>query len=50
MQITVKMPDIYFTSYSQYDLSQQMKLYTAMMMFHTGQVSAGAACEIAGID
>ena len=50
MQVTIKMPDIYFTSYSQFDVSKQIKLYTAMMMFYTGQVSAGAACEIAELN
>ncbi|NOX86089.1 MAG: UPF0175 family protein [Chlorobi bacterium] len=25
-------------------------MYIALMMFQSGQVSAGAACEIAGID
>jgi len=50
MQVTVKMPDIYFTSYSQFDVSKQIKLYTAMMMFYNGQVSAGAACEIAELN
>ena len=50
MEITVKMPDIYFTSFSQSDLSRQVKLYTALMMYHNGTVSAGAACEIAEID
>ncbi len=50
MQVTVIVPDIYFTSYSQFDVSKQIKLYTAMMMFYNGQVSASAACEIAELD
>jgi predicted HTH domain antitoxin len=50
MQVTLKIPDIYFTSFSQEDIGQQIKLYTALMMFYNGKVSAGAACEIAEID
>ncbi len=50
MQVKFKIPDIYFASYSQSDVSKKIKLYTALMMFYNGEVSAGAACEIADID
>jgi predicted HTH domain antitoxin len=50
MLITVKMSDIHFASLSQSELSQQVKLYTALMMYYNGTISAGAACEIADID
>lgn len=50
MQVTFKIPEIYFASYSQSDVSKKIKLYTALMMFYNGEVSAGAACEIAEVD
>ncbi len=50
MQITVNVPDSYFLNYSQHEIARSLKLYTALMMFQTGQISAGAACEFADID
>ncbi|HEX2209381.1 MAG TPA: UPF0175 family protein [Longimicrobium sp.] len=32
------------------EFGQRMKLSTALLMFQAGEVSAGAACELAGID
>lgn len=31
-------------------IEKQMKLYTALMMYNSKQISIGAACEIAEID
>ncbi len=31
-------------------LVQQLKLYAALFLFQTGQLSRGAACELAGTD
>jgi len=50
MQLTIQIPDIYFVNYQKQKIEKQVKLYTALMMFRSGQVSAGAACEIAEID
>jgi predicted HTH domain antitoxin len=50
MHLTLQIPDIYFVSYQKEDIAKQIKLYTALMMFRSEQVSAGSACEIAGID
>lgn len=50
MQLTIQMPDMYFVNYEKQNIAKQIKLYTALMMFSSGQVSAGAACEIAEID
>ena len=50
MQLTIQIPDMYFVNYNKQNVAKQIKLYTALMMFRSGQVSAGAACEIAEID
>ena len=50
MQLTLQIPDMYFVNFKQQNIEKQIKLYTALMMFRSDQVSAGAACEIAGID
>ncbi len=50
MQITLSLPDIYFLENSESEVQQRIKLYIALMMYQSGQASAGAACEIADID
>ncbi|RLD77222.1 MAG: UPF0175 family protein [Bacteroidetes bacterium] len=50
MQLTLQIPDMYFVNYQKQNIAKQMKLYTALMMYRSGKVSAGAACEIAEID
>ena len=50
MQLTLQMPDIYFVDYPKENLAKRIKLFTALMMYRSEQVSAGAACEIAEID
>lgn len=50
MQLTLQIPDMYFVNFKQQNVEKQIKLYTALMMFRSEQVSAGAACEIAEID
>jgi predicted HTH domain antitoxin len=32
------------------DVSQRLKLYAALLMFQAGELSARAACELAGVD
>jgi len=50
MQLTLQIPDIYFVNYQKQNIAKQIKLYTALMMYRSEQISAGAACEIAEID
>jgi len=50
MQFTIQIPDIYFVNERKQNIEKQIKLYVALMMFQSGQISAGAACEIAEID
>jgi predicted HTH domain antitoxin len=50
MQISLELPDLYFFNKSKAQVSQEVRLALALWMFQTGEVSAGGACEIAGID
>ena len=50
MEITLDVPNRYFLNIDSAEMAQKLKLSTALLMFQTGQLSAGAACEFAGID
>jgi predicted HTH domain antitoxin len=50
MQLTLEIPDQYLQGQNQTQTAQQVKLYTALLMFQSGQLSRGAACEFAEID
>jgi predicted HTH domain antitoxin len=50
MQITLDIPDGHLKSQTASQLGQQLKLYAALFLFQTGQLSRGAACEFAGTD
>lgn len=50
MQLTLDIPEQYFDSQNQLQIAQQIKLYTALLMFESGQLSRGAACEFAGVN
>lgn len=50
MNITVDVPEQYLLDSSPLELARRIKLYAALRMFQSGEVSAGAAAEFAGID
>jgi predicted HTH domain antitoxin len=50
MKITVEVPQQYLVDSDPREFGQRMKLSTALLMFRAGQISAGAASELAGID
>jgi len=50
MQITVDIPDHLLPQYDSGHLAQQLKLHTALLLFQSGHLSQGAACEFASID
>ncbi len=50
MQVLLEVPDQYALEATSGDLAKRFKLYTALLMFQAGQLSAGAACELAGVD
>ena len=50
MQITLDIPNKYVLNATPADLAKELKLYAALLLYHAGQLSAGAACEYADID
>ncbi len=52
MQLTLNIPDKFLPSDQdkKNSLSKQVRLYSALLLFQSGQLSRGAACEFAGVD
>ena len=50
MQITLDVPEQYLLDSSPAELGRRIQLYAALLMFHSGEMSAGAAAEFAGVD
>lgn len=50
MEITVEVPDQYLVDHDPEEMGQRLKLYAALRMFESGELSAGAAAEFAQID
>ena len=50
MQVTLDVPEQFGLDYTLPELAKQIKLYAALAMFQVGKISAGFACEFAGID
>ena len=52
MQLTLNIPDKFLPSDQdkKNSLSKQIRLYSALLLFQSGQLSRGAACEFAGVD
>ena len=50
MHLTFEIPDQYFRGQNQSQIARQIKLYAALLMFLSGQLSRGAACEFADVD
>ncbi len=50
MEITVDVPKRYLLETDELRMAQKLKSCTALLMFQTGKLSIGAACEFAGMD
>lgn len=50
IQIVVDVPEQYLIDASPAEFGERMKRSTALLMFQSGQISAGAASELAGVD
>jgi len=50
MQITVNVPEQYLVDRSPAELGQRIKLLAALLMFRSGEMSAGGAAEFADAD
>lgn len=50
MEITLKIPDQYLVDEAPAELAKRIRLYAALRMFQSEELSAGAAAELAEID
>ncbi len=50
MEITVNVPERYLLNSDAWKMAQKLRLFTALLEFQSGQMSAGAASEFAGVD
>jgi predicted HTH domain antitoxin len=50
MQIALEVPDHYLIGSTPAEFADRLKLYAALLLFQSGEISAGAACELAGVD
>lgn len=50
MEITLSLPAQQFMLDSPARLASKIKLYAAVAMYQTGELSIGAACEVANVD
>jgi len=50
MVIPLEVPDQYLLDHAPADLAKRIKMYAAVLMFQSGELSAGAAAELAEAD
>jgi predicted HTH domain antitoxin len=50
MQITMDVPEDYLLDRSPDEVASRLKLYAAVLMFQAGEISAGGAAQLAGVD
>ena len=50
MVIELEVPDQYLVNTNSAELARRIKLYAAMLMFKSEELSAGAAADFAGVD
>lgn len=50
MQITLEVPNQYMVDHGPAEWARRIKLYAAMLMFQSEEISAGAAADFAGVD
>ena len=50
MQITLNVPEQYLVDRSPAELGHRIKLLAALLMFQSGEMSAGGAAEFADVD
>ena len=50
MVIPLEVPDQYLLDHEPAELAKRIKLYAAVLMFQSGELSAGAAAELAEVD
>ena len=50
MEITIPLPNKQFIAEPVEKVAQKIRLYAALGLYRAGELSVGAACELAGVD
>ena len=50
MQISFPLPERQFVAEPVEDVTEKVRLYAALGLYRAGELSMGAACELAGVD
>jgi predicted HTH domain antitoxin len=50
MEVTISLPAKQFIADTPEQVAAKIRLYAALGMYQTGELSIGAACEVAGVD
>ena len=50
MQITISIPEMQFVAEPREGVARKIRMYAALGMYRAGELSIGAACELAGVD
>lgn len=50
MEITITVPKTQFIADPPEQIAHKIQLYAALGLYQTGEISIGAACELAGVD
>jgi predicted HTH domain antitoxin len=50
MEITLDVPDQYLVDHDPVELGKRIRLYAAVLMFQSEELSAGAAADLAQVD
>lgn len=50
MQLTVEIPERFAANHDAAFMSARLKLLAALALYQSGELSLGAACELAGVD
>ena len=50
MEITLAIPDQFLVNYDPAALARRIRLYAALLMFQSDELSAGAAADLAEVD
>lgn len=50
MRIALDVPERYLIGSTPAEFAARLKLYAALLLFQSGELSAGAACELADVD
>jgi predicted HTH domain antitoxin len=50
MQVTLEIPASYLVNHGPDEFGRRITLYAALLMFRSGELSAGGAAELAGLD